>query len=64
MEFRAGEQPRSVFRTDRFCQINDSWYFVTREQTQEGPFPSRNDAQSALQSYIEHVTAAGIGARR
>jgi uncharacterized protein YchJ len=56
MQFRQGENPHPVFRTDRFCQINGFWYFVTREQTQEGPFPSRQDAQAELQDYIRRMS--------
>lgn len=50
--FREGESPKSVFRTDRFCMINGGWYFVTREQTQEGPFNTKGAAQLAVQEYI------------
>ena len=51
--FREGEQQTSVFRTDRFCQVNGGWYFITREQTQEGPFPSKNVAHSAAEDYVQ-----------
>ena len=57
MDFRDENKPRTVFRTERFCQINGSWYFVTREQTEEGPFPSRDDAQLAVLDYVNSSSA-------
>ena len=54
---RAGEAKPANFRSDRFCQINGLWYFVTREKTQEGPFPNRIDANLGAQRYIETMHA-------
>lgn len=52
---RAGETAPFYFRSDRFCQINGQWYFLTREKTQEGPFPSRTEANLGAERYIERV---------
>jgi uncharacterized protein YchJ len=54
-ETRAGEPRDFHFRSDRFCQINGQWFFITREKTQEGPFPSRIDAGLGAQRYIARM---------
>jgi len=40
---------------DRFCQINGQWFFVTREKTQEGPYPSRDEASAGAERYIARM---------
>ena len=42
----------SFFRSDCFYQQEGLWYFQTPEQTQEGPFERRLDAENYLQRYI------------
>ena len=50
---RAGEQDvPNTFRTNRFFSTGTSWYFSTREGTDEGPFESRILAHDAIQEYI------------
>ena len=49
---RTGESKPANFRSDRFCQINGMWYFITRERTQEGPFHNRTGADLGAQRYI------------
>jgi len=46
-----GEVPVS-FRSNRFFSRGTSWYFSTREGTNEGPFTSRILAHDAIQKYI------------
>ncbi len=55
MTVRTGEQDKHWFRCDRMMHVNDQWYFVTREMTQEGPFQSRREAEMELNLYIRHV---------
>ncbi len=52
---RAGEADPFFFRSDRFCQINGQWYFLTREKTQEGPFVDRQEAGLGAERYIERM---------
>jgi uncharacterized protein YchJ len=52
---RAGEPNPFQFRSDRFCQINGQWFFVTREKTQEGPYPSRDQANVGAERYIARM---------
>ena len=50
---RAGEGDVSIsFRSNRFFSTGTSWYFSTREGTNEGPFTSRILAHDAIQKYI------------
>lgn len=55
MDVRLGEKNKTWFRSDRILQINDRWFFLTREQTQEGPFASRQEAERELNYYIGHM---------
>jgi hypothetical protein len=56
MDTRAGEhKPLRAFRSDRFCQINGLWYFMTREKTQEGPFQNRTEAGQEVERYIARM---------
>jgi len=57
MIVRAGEPNKSYFRCDRFAQVNGSWFFSTREGPVEGPFVTRQDAESALKRYIKLLDA-------
>jgi Domain of unknown function (DUF6316) len=58
MNVRSGEESNSWFRSDRMLHVNENWYFVTRENTQEGPFSSRNEAENELMLYIRHTNDA------
>lgn len=55
MAVRVGETDKNWFRSDRMLHINDEWYFLTREMTQEGPFKNRHEAELELNLYIRHV---------
>lgn len=49
--------PRTYFRAERFSLINGFYYFSTRENTLEGPFPSRSLAELASIEYVERLAA-------
>jgi hypothetical protein len=51
---------RPAFRSDRFFQEAGCWHFVTREQTQEGPFELRRDAEVYLNRYIKVMTSGWL----
>ena len=55
MEVRCGEEDKTWFRSERFLRIGDGWYFLTRENTQEGPFASRQEAERELYYYIRQM---------
>lgn len=52
---RKGEEDKTHFRSDRIVVMNGQYYFMTREQTHEGPFDSRLDAERELHLYIRHM---------
>ena len=54
MQVRSGELKKTWFRGDRFFHTDSGWFFITRENTQEGPFRSHNEAESELNLYIRH----------
>lgn len=59
MANRSGEQNSGTkfFRTERFVQINDRWYFMTRGGSQEGPFDSRMEAEESLRFFLAVATS-------
>lgn len=56
---RTGEQERTWFRTERYLRTDRGWYFLTREQTQEGPFGSKAEAERELNYYIGYMNNWG-----
>jgi len=55
MEIRAGEAVRPWFRTERYYHTNEGWWFLTREQTEEGPFSSQLEAENELSFYVRNA---------
>ena len=56
MDSRSSDDRRGTwFRTQRFFSEGSRWYFSTREQTIEGPFVSRNDAEQELMIYLRNM---------
>ena len=45
-------KPQTYFRADRISLVNGQFYFATREGTLEGPYRSRDQAESAIRQYI------------
>lgn len=52
-----GRDEKSYFRSPRTVYINSYWYFLSRERGPEGPFRTREDADAAVQRYIQLVTS-------
>ncbi len=58
MERRQEDQAeRTWFRSDRFFNEGPNWYFATRENTVEGPFSSRAEAETGLMMYLRDMEA-------
>ena len=55
MQLRQGELASSWLRCNRFYQIQDFWYFSTREGVDYGPFDSHDEANNNLQQYIQKL---------
>jgi len=58
MSVRSGELNKNWFRSGRFMHVNDQWFFITREMTEEGPFSSKQEAEMELLLYIRHANDA------
>lgn len=52
---RRGEDDKTHFRSNRVVVMNGRYYFMTRENTQEGPFDTRLEAENELNLYIRHM---------
>jgi len=52
---RKGEEDKTYFRSNRVIVMNGRYYFMTRENTQEGPFDTRLEAENELNLYIRHM---------
>jgi len=74
MKTRAGERAKTRFRSNRIAFAQGCWHFVTRENTQEGPFATKTEALHALHYYIRirnltnqsiktHINRLGLGRR-
>ena len=44
------------FRKSRFFHSMDEWYFITREETVEGPFAHKAEAERMLEAYISSLS--------
>lgn len=56
---REGEsEPQARFRDSRFFHSMDEWFFITREETIEGPFEHKAEAEQKLETYIEEMARA------
>lgn len=45
------------FRTDRVSRVNGLYFFSTRENTLEGPFFTKEDAERETDAYIRRMQA-------
>ena len=59
MSVRAGENEKTWYRSERIFRIENGWFFLTRENTQEGPFGNRSEAERELAYYIRSVVEWG-----
>lgn len=49
---RNGESRHIPFRSNRYFCINGTWYFMTREGSQLGPFIDKREAEAELMMFI------------
>lgn len=56
--------PATHYRSERICTVNGQYFFATRENTLEGPFFSRDDAQQAIGRYLELFCSRNKRARQ
>ncbi|QKZ06212.1 MULTISPECIES: DUF6316 family protein [Pseudomonas] len=43
------------YRSDRVIMVNGEFFFTTRENTQEGPYPSKEIAARETEAYIARM---------
>ncbi len=46
---------RLYFRSNRFFQVGDRWYFMSRENPNVGPYKTLMEAKNGLASLLEHI---------
>ncbi|HEX8595263.1 MAG TPA: DUF6316 family protein [Pseudomonas sp.] len=51
--------PTVHYRSDRVTRVNGEYFFSTRENTLEGPYPSRTAAERETDAYVQRMQAAG-----
>ena len=52
---RNGELGAVPLRSGRFLLVDGKWYFCCREGRDQGPYPSKSEAENALQNYIREL---------
>jgi len=55
MAVRAGEAQKSWFRSDRYYHTDQGWWFLTRENGEQGPFVSQKDAEQEFCLYLRNL---------
>lgn len=61
IDCRRGESGNIPFRSGRFYNADSKWYFSSREQRDVGPFQNKEEADQALNLYLEDVaTLSGL----
>jgi len=61
IENRLGESGNIPFRSGRFSNADSKWYFSSREQSDVGPFENKEEANKALDTYLEdRETLSGL----
>lgn len=50
--------PTLHYRSDRVSLVNGLYFFSTRENTLEGPFSSRTDAERETEAYVQRMIRA------
>lgn len=48
------------FRSDRVSRVNGMYFFSTRENTLEGPFFTKEDAERETDAYIRRMQAGQL----
>jgi hypothetical protein len=48
------------FRSDRVSRVNGMYFFSTRENTLEGPFFTKEDAERETDAYIRRMQAGHL----
>ncbi len=52
---REGEEGPVPNRGERFFQLNNDWFFATREGSMVGPYSTRDSAGLGLTDYVDFI---------
>ncbi|WP_426140781.1 DUF6316 family protein [Pseudomonas sp. DWP3-1-2] len=52
--------PTVHYRSDRVTRVNGEYFFSTRENTLEGPYLSRTEAERETEAYVQRMQALGM----
>lgn len=52
---RIGEDGPVPGRAERFFQLNNNWFFATREGSMVGPYSTRDSAGLGLGDYLDFI---------
>jgi len=52
---RHGESGNIPFRSGRFYNVDSEWYYTSREHSDIGPFHDREQADEALNIFLQDV---------
>jgi len=55
MQHRVGENGLLPFRTRRIFNVGAEWFFAVREAKDRGPFASLQDAEVALNLFLNDI---------
>jgi len=55
---RKGESGIIPFRSGRFFNVDNKWYFASREGIDHGPFDSKQQAEISLDVFIHSINNA------
>jgi len=57
---RVGEEERNWFRSDRIYNLNNKWYFTTREGDELGPFNNHDGVEKAIRDFVDVIKKEGL----
>lgn len=60
MQYREGEEEKVRFRAKRVFNVEDKYYFNTREGLVVGPFRSESSANNGVALYIKAVANSDL----
>ena len=60
VNYRKNEINGTHFRSGRFYNENNHWFFSTREDFAVGPFSFKEDAEAELTIFLRHVKEGGF----
>lgn len=57
---RNGDTKKNWYRSERFYHTADGWWFSSRENTEEGPFDTMDEAEMELVLYLRQLNLSHL----